>query len=92
MFDASCMIALAKTRRRKVFYAFICNKNEIFLMKTDVLALIAAASPDLEKQGFLAVVFVIGNIADEQETASKKKRHETKCPTAFKSFVSMCYS
>ncbi|MDX6183722.1 hypothetical protein SGQ44_16245 [Flavobacterium sp. Fl-77] len=38
-------------------------------MKTRALALMGAASPDLEKQGFLAVVFVNREYSGQQEIA-----------------------
>jgi len=38
-------------------------------LKLSLLALIAAASPDLEKQGFLAVVFVYREYSGQQEIA-----------------------
>jgi hypothetical protein len=41
----------------------------MFKLKTDALALMGAASPDLEKQGFLAVVFVNREYSGQQETA-----------------------
>ncbi|WP_294961698.1 hypothetical protein [uncultured Flavobacterium sp.] len=41
-------------------------------MKTIALALMEAASPDLEKQGFLAVVFVYREYSRQQESAPKK--------------------
>ncbi|PXY47266.1 hypothetical protein [Flavobacterium hydrophilum] len=41
-------------------------------MKPTALALMEAASPDLEKQGFLAVVFICREYSGQQETAPKK--------------------
>ncbi|MCC4920287.1 hypothetical protein [Flavobacterium chungbukense] len=38
-------------------------------MKPTALALMGAASPDLEKQGFLAVVFVYREYSGQQEIA-----------------------
>ncbi|MDP5199602.1 hypothetical protein [Flavobacterium sp. DG2-3] len=38
-------------------------------MKTGTLALMGAASPDLEKQSFLAVVFVYREYSGQQESA-----------------------
>ncbi|WP_256637278.1 MULTISPECIES: hypothetical protein [Flavobacterium] len=38
-------------------------------MKPRALALMEAASPDLEKQGFLAVVFVYREYSGQQEIA-----------------------
>ncbi|WP_158235310.1 hypothetical protein [Flavobacterium sp. 9] len=38
-------------------------------MKTDALALMGMASSDLEKQGFLAVVFVYREYSGQQEIA-----------------------
>jgi len=38
-------------------------------LKTGALALMGAASPDLEKQGFLAVVFVYREYSGQQEIA-----------------------
>ncbi|MDQ6530199.1 hypothetical protein [Flavobacterium sp. LHD-85] len=38
-------------------------------MKPTALALMGAASPDLEKQGFLAVVFVYREYSGQQESA-----------------------
>ncbi|MFC4393011.1 hypothetical protein [Flavobacterium quisquiliarum] len=39
-------------------------------MKTDALALMEVASPDLEKQGFLAVVFVYREYSEQQVFSS----------------------
>ncbi|MDP5201566.1 hypothetical protein [Flavobacterium sp. DG2-3] len=41
-------------------------------MKTNALALMEAASPDLEKQDFLVVVFVNREYSGQQELAPKK--------------------
>ena len=46
-------------------------------MKTDALALMEAASPDLEKQGFLSVVFLNREYNGQQETAPKKSFNPT---------------
>ncbi|WP_163411371.1 hypothetical protein [Flavobacterium ajazii] len=43
-------------------------------MKTYSLAQMEAASPALEKQGFFAVVFVSGNIADSWKQLLIKKQ------------------
>jgi hypothetical protein len=40
-------------------------------MKTNALALMEVASPDLEKQGFFAVVFLNREYNGQQETAPK---------------------
>jgi len=40
--------------------------------ETKCLALMDAASPDLEKQGFLAIVFVYREYSGQQEIAPKK--------------------
>jgi hypothetical protein len=40
-------------------------------MKTDALALMETASPDLEKQGFSAVVFVNREYSGQQDLAPK---------------------
>ncbi|RKR11998.1 hypothetical protein C8C83_3758 [Flavobacterium sp. 90] len=41
----------------------------MFQLKTDALALMETASPDLEKQSFLAVVFVYREYSGQQEIA-----------------------
>ncbi len=41
----------------------------MFQLKTGALALMGPASPDLEKQGFLAVVFVYREYSRKQEIA-----------------------
>jgi len=43
-------------------------KPNVYLKPT-ALALMGAASPDLEKQGFLAVVFIYREYSGQQETA-----------------------
>ncbi|MFE3869320.1 hypothetical protein ACFX5E_14745 [Flavobacterium sp. LS2P90] len=48
------------------FSDFTENRKR-YVFNTNALALIVAASPDLEKQGFLAVVFIIGNTADSRK-------------------------
>ncbi|PXY45986.1 hypothetical protein DMB68_02020 [Flavobacterium hydrophilum] len=46
----------------------------VVLIKTSALAQMKAASPALEKQGFFAVVFVSGNIADSRNKLLIKKQ------------------
>ena len=43
------------------------------MRKPNALALIATASPDLEKQSFSAVVFINREYSEEQEKAPEKK-------------------
>ncbi len=51
----------------------------MFQLKTDALALMGTASPDLEKQGFLAVVFLNREYSRQQEIApSSSTRLEIK--------------
>jgi hypothetical protein len=51
------------------FFIGITNSNKNVFLKTRALALMGAASPDLEKQGFLAVVFVNREYSRQQEIA-----------------------
>ena len=44
------------------------------MRKPNALALIATASPDLEKQSFSAVVFINREYSEEQEKAPEKSK------------------